>query len=346
MKQRSWERVDWGRFWPHELSGYRPVESRGSYRSDSPFTGRHKSKPFVAQGPVYCDHSILDGSERGGNAINFLMKFRGLTYRQALRYLSRFFNQSRVDTLRTWRKPSEKIVQANSIKFTYREIVEGGLFKRVDSSRIKEFPKTPDFYGDPSAIDCFYSHFLHSADIVAYAAQNGGKVAGYSGPVDIKHPTIDIDHNEDLAKAQEIAVRVYRQLREFGIPRHHIHPFFSGYKGFHIMFYTPELKKLARYQTTPYLVRCFVKKITEPVVSGESNVYIDKHGKSHKIIDDAIYSCTSLVRAPNSRHGSSGLYKIPISEPELMNLSAEAIREMARTQRPIGVPLSSEGGAA
>lgn len=346
MKYRFFESVDWNRFWFHQLNEFRLVKSRDTFRADSPFTWHHKSKPFVAQGPVWFDHSILDGSERGGNAITFLMKFRGLTYRQALRQLSEFSLQGGATVSIPWRKNPPRMIQINPIGFIYREIVEDGLYNRISLSRFKAFRQTPDYYGDPSAVDCFYSHYLHSTELLAYVAKNGGKVAGYTGAVDIKHLTIDIDHGEDLTKAQEIACRVYRQLIEFGIPRHHIHSFFSGSKGFHIMFYTPELKKLARYQNTPCLIRRFVKKITEPVVPEASNSYLDKQGRPHKIIDDAIYSCTSLVRAPNSRHGSSGFYKIPLSEPDLMSLSVEVIKDLARTQRPIGLPLSQERSAA
>lgn len=346
MKKRCLEHVNWDLFWSQQLNECRLVKSRDTFRADSPFTGRHKSKPFVAEGLLWYDHSILDGGERGGNVFSFLRKSRGLTYRQAQRYLSEFFSQRGCNTPFPRRKNPAKMIQVNSVGFIYREIVENGLYNRTDASRIREFPQTPDYYGDPSAVDCFYSHYLHSADFPAYAVQNSGKVAGYSGPVDIRHPTIDIDYGEDLAKAQEITLQVYRQLIEFGIARHHIHPFFSGNKGFHIMFYAPELKKLARYQNTPFLIRRFVKKITEPVVPDASNFYLDKQGRLHKIIDDAIYSCTSLVRAPNSRHGASGLYKIPLSERELTFLSAEEIRDLARTQRPIGFPLSMERSAA
>ncbi|HUI90839.1 MAG TPA: DNA primase small subunit domain-containing protein [Chitinivibrionales bacterium] len=346
MKQKFQDCVDWGLFWSQQLNGCRLVKSRDTFRADSPFTGRHKSKPFVAQGPVWYDHSILDGSERGGSAISFLMKLHCLTYRQALRRLLEFSLPGGTSVSLPWKKNSPLMNQANPTWFIYREIVEGGLYNRISLSRFKAFRQTPDYYGDPSAVDCFYSHYLHSTELLAYVTKSGGKVAGYTGPVDLKHPTIDIDYSENLNKAQEIACRVYNQLIEFGIPRYHIHPFFSGNKGFHIMFYTPELKKLGRYQNTPCLIRNFVKKITEPVVPDSDNTYLDKQGRSHKIIDDAIYSCTSLVRSPNSRHGSSGLYKIPLSEPELMSLSIEAIKDLARTQRPIGLRLSQERSAA
>ncbi|MDA0661046.1 MAG: hypothetical protein O3C60_19760 [Planctomycetota bacterium] len=52
------------------------------------------------------------------------------------------------------------------------------------------------------------------------------------------------------------------------------------------------------------------------------------------VIDPAIYGKTQPFRAPNSRHGKTGLHKRRISIDELMTMKPEAIAELAQVPLP------------
>jgi hypothetical protein len=55
-------------------------------------------------------------------------------------------------------------------------------------------------------------------------------------------------------------------------------------------------------------------------------------------IDPAVYSKVQPLRAPNSRHPKTGLYKRRLSFEELMGLSVEGIRQLAQRPEPFELP--------
>jgi len=57
-----------------------------------------------------------------------------------------------------------------------------------------------------------------------------------------------------------------------------------------------------------------------------------------KTADFAIYETLRLWRVPNTRHGGTGLFKIPLATNELFTFNIESIRELARERRSLEFP--------
>lgn len=135
------------------------------------------------------------------------------------------------------------------------------------------------------------------------------------------HFYLDFDSEEDFEKARMDACDAVHYLtRPFfhNIPEHMIRIFFSGQKGIHIVvpaevFGVEPSKNLNEYY------RVMAEKIAENI--------------SYGTIDFKVYDRRRLFRIPNSIHHKTGLYKIPLSYQELIQLSFEEIQEKARTMQ-------------
>ena len=313
--------------------GLKPrAESNFIIRCDSPTTGVHKRQPLQVdlEKQVWIDHS----TGKGGNFIQLVMLLHRIDYWQALKLFSSA--SVPVGSIRTQpktRRHRSPPTQLQRDEFRYREIVIDGIYNRTDPSRIKEHPDVPDYDGNPTAFDNFHSGYLHTSDLKKYAIEHGGSVAGYRGPVWVDWLTFDIDSGDDLEKAREIGLKVYDKLLTNRIERHNIRIYFSGNKGFHLSFKSPILDKISGYESTPKTVKEIVHAFTPTIVGLAGNVYTDKNGQPHSFIDPAIYSCTSLLRSPNSRHNRSNLYKVPLSESEFQFRTIDQIKSMAIVQR-------------
>jgi hypothetical protein len=132
---------------------------------------------------------------------------------------------------------------------------------------------------------------------------------------------MDFDCEEDPNKARREAASVVKKLTcEYGIPEENVHVHFSGRKGIslticHIIFNTVSLAYL------PLIWKEMVQGLTT-----ELNL---------KTADTSIYERRRLWRLPNSRHQTSGLYKIPLTPAELQSQSIDKIRKMAEKPREL-----------
>ncbi len=312
----------------HELAHLNPRIEGKTIRCNSPSTGYHRRPPFVVnlEKCTWYDYS----TGRGGNVVQLIRLLHRSGYCRGSKYVSSFSYPIHQPNTYQHRHTREQVPYS---EFTFREIVVGGIYNRTNSSRIKPYPDVPDYDGDPTAIDCYHSGFLHTGDFQKYAIEHNGRIAGYNGSVWVDWLTFDIDCGTDLERARGVGLKVYDRLLATGVERYNIRIYFSGNKGFHISFKDPIFDEVNGYESTPEKVRQFVHALTSVVVGSFGNVYTDQNGKTHSIIDPAIYSCTSLIRSPNSRHSVSGLYKIPLSEPEFQYRTIDEIKKMAATQR-------------
>jgi hypothetical protein len=129
---------------------------------------------------------------------------------------------------------------------------------------------------------------------------------------------IDIDCEGDRPRARKECLQACRLLHErLGIPYESLGLFFSGNKGFHVVvrreiFADPagdELLTVGRW------------------LAGR----LARHGCPS--IDQGIYDRARLLRLPNSIHGKTGLYKIPIEYKELADLGLEYVLDLAKVPR-------------
>lgn len=171
------------------------------------------------------------------------------------------------------------------------------------------------------ARESFLSLF-HFGDGVAFLEHLGrsGSVRGYAGPVGAEWLAFDIDRPGDPETARADCVRLAVSIAE----RYHtgeddLLAFFSGGKGYHLqapfeLFGSPP----------PSLDFAKVAKALALQLAAGAGVAVD-----------SIYESVRLFRSPNSRHGKTGLYKIPLTVRELSMMPAARHAELAREPRPI-----------
>lgn len=129
----------------------------------------------------------------------------------------------------------------------------------------------------------------------------------------------DVDCPNDLVAAKESTLKLCELLFEkLGLTSDHLVIHFSGSKGFHLNVpcevFCPDPNK--------WTIKLY-KRMSEKAAGW---------GIDH--IDSGIYSKRRLWRLPNSINTKSGLYKIPLSHKELMNISMPRILELAQNPRP------------
>lgn len=184
----------------------------------------------------------------------------------------------------------------------------------------------------------FLSTFTFTAALAEHQAANDsadkargekprGSLEGYAGPCFAPLLTFDIDCRDangapDPASCQQAAVRLVDALVALGITPEAIGVYFSGSKGFHITI--PSALAGATPRPDFHLVaKAFCLLVAE--LAGVS-------------IDESLYVVLQPLRAPNSRHGTSGLYKIWLSPAEVASLPFEHILDMARQPRVFEPP--------
>jgi len=146
---------------------------------------------------------------------------------------------------------------------------------------------------------------------------------GFKGRCWSRFVWFDIDDSVNISSALERARRLCRHLLGlYRIDESELLPFFSGSKGFHIGLPTSLFapKPADSFNTA---VRWFAEEISATAKVG---------------IDPAIYSKVQPLRAPNSRHSKTGLYKRFLTTQELLEVRVEAIVDRARNPLPFELP--------
>lgn len=178
--------------------------------------------------------------------------------------------------------------------------------------------------------DFFLSAFSYADDFREHMERRGTE-AGFSGACFSAFLWFDIDRENDLKKALEDTAKLVEFFvsgvgnRE--VSRCPILPdsesiliFFSGCKGFHVGVPISLLSGDLRPSET------FHQTAKEMALEVAEKVGVE--------IDSSIYSKTRLFRCPNTRHGKTGLYKIPISYWELCGMAdLSGILERAKHPR-------------
>ena len=152
-----------------------------------------------------------------------------------------------------------------------------------------------------------------------------GSTKGFDGVCGGEFIWFDIDRT-DLEAARRDAARMCLFICErYSIDDDSILVFFSGSKGFHIGLPTDLWQP-----TASLLFNAVARRLAEGLA-----------GAVQVVVDSGVFDKVRAFRAPNSRHGKTGLHKRRLSLDELMKLSVERIRELAREPLAFDVPTVS-----
>lgn len=169
--------------------------------------------------------------------------------------------------------------------------------------------------------ECYLSAFNYGADFRTHLTQRGTP-KGFNGPCWSPHLWLDIDRDDlgvALAHARGVANFALFRYSQFGDDD--LLYFFSGRRGFHIG----------------------IPLTHRPPPGGEFHTICRRlagwlAAESEVVIDAGVYDKVRLLRAPNSRHPKTALHKRRLTYHELMNLTADRIRELATEPLGFEVP--------
>jgi len=179
------------------------------------------------------------------------------------------------------------------------------------------------FAPPPGAVDCFRTYLRYTDDLLAYLAttrnaRGDPSVKGYPGPALAPCVPLDFDAAHDLdAALADARAFVRRFCARFDVPPPAIRAWFSGHKGFSL-----ELPATLFGTFAP-----------APDVAARLKALVGVLAEGLPTLDGAIYERVRLWRVENTLHGSSGLYKIPLTTHELLTLGLDEIRERAAAPR-------------
>lgn len=174
----------------------------------------------------------------------------------------------------------------------------------------------------PPDDESYLSAFRFDREFRAFLKRTGS-TKGFAGRCWSPWLWFDIDRDKDLPAAHADAKRLVGSLlqRYPTLDEDDLLVFFSGKKGFHVglpLSHAPDPS--AEF---PHVCReLAVGLATEAGVA----------------LDTSIYEPVRLFRAPNTKHPETGLHKRRVTHGELMSLSLERIRDLARQPHEFDVP--------
>jgi hypothetical protein len=188
--------------------------------------------------------------------------------------------------------------------------------------------EVPELVKGFHAYGCYATYFFYSDEVLTYMAAHAAgstpTIAGYEGKVWAPFFPIDLDH-AGLGVALDAARRLALFFLEtWGIPADALHRYFSGSKGFHLMLDTRLFGNIPPSKSLPALF-----------ASMRSHLALELPETCREAIDLAIKDRVRLLRLPNTEHEKSGLYKVILSQEELLEAEPEEIRRLARKPRTL-----------
>ncbi len=210
--------------------------------------------------------------------------------------------------------------------FPYIEVAVGGVHNHNRIVPITQF--------QPGAqLDSYASVLRFPVDLLKWrdSHRNGngrGTVAGYDGPALATFLPFDFDDAENPARALRMAQESVRILRDrYGVPVEAVRFFHSGAKGFHLEV---PATLFGGFEPSGHIAS-HLKRLAALLFPYQDGIAYDR----------AIYEKLRLWRWPNTRHSSTGLYKVPLTTEELLTLTLDQVRMLARAPRTVERPVSS-----
>lgn len=169
--------------------------------------------------------------------------------------------------------------------------------------------------------EAYLSHFIFGPELVAHFKAHRNSVAGYAGPCGARWLYFDIDRT-DRNEAVEDCRQLVRTIQQrYPALEGDVPIYFSGSKGFHVLI------ELA-HRPPPCVGFQNVARMFAESLAAQAGVRVDS----------AIYDLNRIVRAPNSKHPKTGLFKRRIETEALFGLSLEGILGMAKHPSGDGLP--------
>lgn len=173
--------------------------------------------------------------------------------------------------------------------------------------------------------EAYTSLFQLKEDVIDYVKSNLNQkglpsIEGYIGECSAKYLWIDIDVEGDIQLATKYMLDICDKLEsKFSISYKSLTVFFSGNKGYHIGIPT----------------KCFgADEVSSDILPATFKLMVKIITDNFAGIDYKIYEPTRLFRCPLSKHPKSGLYKISVSIPLIIEHGYNAMLDYAeRCQR-------------
>ncbi len=172
--------------------------------------------------------------------------------------------------------------------------------------------------------EAYLSAFTFGDDFKQHLDTNGS-TKGFAGVCGGEFVWFDIDRTDLEAARRDAARLVLFMVERYSLDDDALLVFFSGSKGFHVGLPTDLWQP-----TASLLFNAVAKRLAEGLA-----------GAVQVVIDAGVYDTVRAFRAPNSRHPKTGLHKRRLSLDELMRLSIERIRELAKEPVAFDVPTVS-----
>jgi len=161
----------------------------------------------------------------------------------------------------------------------------------------------------------YISHYPFDKSIIEYVGIHK-TVKDHKGKHFCPFILVDID-SDDLTEAKSRALDLIAYWQsEYSLSPDDLSIYFSGSKGFHLVINLNTFGSPDPNEEMGSLIKIAVKELCGPI----------KH-------DPVIYENHRLMRVENSLNAKSGLYKIQLSYSELVSLSVDEIKELAKRPR-------------
>jgi len=206
-------------------------------------------------------------------------------------------------------------------RFMYAEYAIGGVQNRNNVARIDEFLLA----GTRS--ECYRSLFLFDEGLKVWVDRTGS-VKGYADKHTAEEMVFDFDGEVLEAVQKEVVNFCQYLIADMEVPQEVVRIAFSGCKGFHV-----SLPMQSFGQIEPSV------RFSEGYKSAALALAAD-----FKSTDQAIYEPRRLMRMLNTINVKSGLFKIPLTLPELESLTIDQIKELAKAERQVEQLPSEEIG--
>ncbi len=177
----------------------------------------------------------------------------------------------------------------------------------------------------PSGVVGLMSMYQYDHAITEYANSHAGWLKKYRGRSWARWLAMDLDGDgtdDGIQRVIDEAVRIVGALVTLGVHPASILPFFSGGRGIHLMWPSGVFGAMPKdgFEATAGIV---CRTIADLV-----GATIDPH----------LYAPLASLRAPNTRHEDTKLFKVLLPLEQLSNLDVATVRELAKTPRPFHMP--------
>lgn len=157
-----------------------------------------------------------------------------------------------------------------------------------------------------------HSHFISTSYYNEEQFKEFQKTKSVAGVTDTKTNQLwfDFDSHTDVTQSQRDSVELISRLEKAGFASENIESYYSGSKGFHV-----------------------IVKLQNELNSTQVKKIVSKFKEGLTTLDLQIYDANRILRAPNTKHEKTDLYKIPLKYEELSTMNLEQIQETAKQPR-------------